>query len=313
MKRRNPKQYDLPDSPGTITATDLRRVGQETQLDVMRNWFHANYENPVNNTPYESAEGGYIYIWGGPYDPSEELEAEFSGIVPDKVIEELAQELSDIAWEWTGHPDSSDIDDFLFDSIASFTKHLETFKSNLLNIKQLLKTQVEESSQQCFRRLLYVNVITALETYLSDFFISTISSNPSFIRRFVEANPDFKVEKISISEIFKASEQLEQRVRTYLMDVVWHHLARVKPMFLETFGLEFPSGMSALFKAVLVRHDIVHRNGRTKDGRQHNLGEKDVTELITIAESFVMEIENSWQRAKSIKSQQAMADKPPDF
>ena len=65
VKRRKPRRYDLPNSEGTITATELRRAGRDTQLDVMRQWFDANYEDPVENTPYETAEGGYIYIWGG--------------------------------------------------------------------------------------------------------------------------------------------------------------------------------------------------------------------------------------------------------
>lgn len=299
MKRRKPRRYNRPDYEGTITASDLRRAGRDTQLNVMQQWFHANYENPVENTPYESAEGGYIYIWGGPYDPYEELEGEFGGVVPDKLINELAQDLRDISWEWTGRPDSSDIDDYLFDSIASFTKHLETFQSSIQDIKALLETNVGEPYQQCFRRLLYVNVITALETYLSDFFISSISGDHGLLRKFVEVNPDFKAEKIPISEVFKAAEEIEQRVKTYLMDVVWHHLARIKPMFLDTLGINLPSDMSALFKAVLVRHDIVHRNGRSKDGREHVLVEKDIADLLAIAESFVMEIESRWQQAKS--------------
>lgn len=313
MTRSKPRRYDLPDYNGTITASDLRRSGRTTQIEVMRNWFHANYEDPVENTPYETAEGGYIYIWGGPYDPYEELEAEFGEIVPDKVISELALELSDISSEWTGHPNGSDVDDYLFDSIASFTKHLESFQSSILNIKQLLKTQVDKSSEQCFRRLLYVNVITALETYLSDFFISSISSDHSLLRRFVETNPDFKAEKISISEVFKASEQIEKRVRTYLVDVVWHHLPRIKPMFLDTLGVEFPPDISGLFKAVLVRHDIVHRNGRAKDGHEHVLDEKDITDLLNIAESFALGIETRWQQANCNNSQPATSGDPPDF
>ena len=144
-----------------------------------------------------------------------------------------------------------------------------------------------------------MNVITALETYLSDFFISSISGDHGLLRKFVEANPDFKAEKIPISEVFKAAEEIEHRVKTYLMDVVWHHLARIKPMFLDTLGINFPSDMSALFKAVLVRHDIVHRNGRSKDGREHVLVEKDIADLLAIAESFAMEIESRWQQAKS--------------
>jgi len=34
---------------------------------MMADWFLANFENPAECTPYESAEGGYQWIWGGPY------------------------------------------------------------------------------------------------------------------------------------------------------------------------------------------------------------------------------------------------------
>src|SRR6185437_5627783 len=78
----------------------------------MKEWFLANYTDPVENTPYESAEGGYIFIWGGPYDPREELDTQFGGDVPDEIIQELADELTDIAPEWTGNPDDEAVDEY---------------------------------------------------------------------------------------------------------------------------------------------------------------------------------------------------------
>ena len=94
------------DGDGKITASELQQADRETQLEVMRNWFFSIYEDPVENTPYESAEGGYIYIWGGPYEASEKLADEFWGTVPDEVIDELVSELNDISWVWTKHPES---------------------------------------------------------------------------------------------------------------------------------------------------------------------------------------------------------------
>src|SRR5437879_3588111 len=132
MKRRKPHGYELPDGSGFLTSSELRRADRDTQLDVMRHWFYANYEDPVENTPYESAEGGYIYIWGGPYDPQEELDSEFGGHISDKVIAELADELRNISWEWTGHTDNQ-IDDYFIDSIAEFSEHLEAFKESIFN------------------------------------------------------------------------------------------------------------------------------------------------------------------------------------
>ena len=58
----------------------------------MLNWFHSNYENPVEHTPFESREGGYIYIWGGPFNAREELEDVFSDHVPKEALDDLISE-----------------------------------------------------------------------------------------------------------------------------------------------------------------------------------------------------------------------------
>ena len=89
-----------------ITSSELQQSDRETQLEVMRNWFFSIYEDPVENTPYESIEGGYIYIWSGPYEASEELADEFGGIVPDEIIDALVSELNEISWVWTNHPEA---------------------------------------------------------------------------------------------------------------------------------------------------------------------------------------------------------------
>lgn len=304
MHRRMPRRYDLPDFNDTITASKLKRARKDTQLDVMRTWFHANYENPVENTPYETAEGGYIYIWGGPYEPFEELEAEFGSTVPEKVIRELADELCAIAWEWTGHPEYDEVDDFLFKSIASTSEHHKSFEESITKVELLLALRVQAPGDQHLFRLLFVNVITAVETYLSDLFISAVDGDKALLRRFVETTPEFKSEKISVGEVFKAAEEIEKRARSYLMDVVWHHLNRVKPMFKDTLGLSFPDDMGGLFKAVLIRHDLVHRNGKTKGSGEHNISENNVRTLIEQARKFVVSIDTQWtDKSNGVDSQ----------
>jgi hypothetical protein len=55
----------------------LKSVDKELQVLAMREWFFARYEDPQNQTPYDSEEGQYIFIWGGPYDPRNELTDRF--------------------------------------------------------------------------------------------------------------------------------------------------------------------------------------------------------------------------------------------
>lgn len=61
--------------------------------EVIREWFLQNFENPAEHTPYESAEGGYQYIWGGPYETRDILEGAFTVPLSDELIEELVSSL----------------------------------------------------------------------------------------------------------------------------------------------------------------------------------------------------------------------------
>ena len=74
--RRKPEYYSLGNSEGSITASQLRRAKREIQRTAMQAWFYEHFESP-DTLPYDSSEGGYQWIWGGPYDPRQELEGEF--------------------------------------------------------------------------------------------------------------------------------------------------------------------------------------------------------------------------------------------
>jgi hypothetical protein len=264
----------------------------------MQTWFFENYEDPVENTPYESAEGGFQYIWGGPFDAHQELDAEFSGIVPDDLIQEFADKLSDIAAEWTSahheDEDSSDqFDNYLIGSIDVGSEHKAVFQSSISDILSLLGDSIA-ASRKCLYRLLYVNVITALECYLSDFLVSHIRADAKLLRKLVETTPAFKEQKITVSDVFQTMEVIEKRANSYLAGLVWHRLDRVSPLYENTLGVKLPSDLRALLSAIVVRHELVHRNGKKPDGTEHEISEADIMNLIKIADELVNHIEKEW-------------------
>jgi hypothetical protein len=99
-----PDGYDLSDEA-------LQAMSAEEQQEAMEAWFRLNYEDPAERTPYETAEGGYQWIWGGPYDAHEELGDRFGGIVPEDVIQELGNELSAAMPDWAPTAATDDIED----------------------------------------------------------------------------------------------------------------------------------------------------------------------------------------------------------
>lgn len=269
----------------------LSSADSETQLDVMEAWFRQNFEDPANRTPYESAEGGYIWIWGGPYDARDQLQNEFDGIVPENLIGQLAEELSTECWEWAPTPSADDFDSFLVHNISQITEYYHHFLWSIIDITQLLRMEVDDDVSSCFLRLLYANVITALETYLSDAFISSVLNRKELLRRYVECAPLFRNQKVCLSEVYTAYESIEQRVSSHLAEVAWHNLDRVKPMYRDTLGIEFPSDLGEVYRAILIRHDIVHRNGKTKSGDDIQILPEDVKKLIDEIERFVKHID----------------------
>jgi hypothetical protein len=61
----------------------------------------------------------------------------------------------------------------------------------------------EAAEYQCFLRLLSANMITALESYLSDRFKSSINADPALLRKLVEPTPEFQEPTILLSDIFQ--------------------------------------------------------------------------------------------------------------
>ncbi|MGO9572444.1 MAG: HEPN domain-containing protein [Desulfomonilaceae bacterium] len=281
------KSYYHPDYPHPLAREQVGTVGTNVQKDIMRHWFHAHFEDPVENTPYEGAEGGYIYIWGGPHDAQEVLGYEFGGIVPEAIIQELVEELESECTEWSGKPDDDDLEEYYYSVIASNTDFHRTFGLNLDNIGSLLELQVADHLEQPLMKVLYANTITALETFLSDAFINTVMDDSHLIRRLVENNPDFEARKFTLNEVFLKYDSIADEVKTYLLDIIWHNLAKVKEMYKATLGIDFPADSREIFKSILIRHDIVHRNGRTKEGNELVLSKDTIRSLLAEVRRFV--------------------------
>lgn len=246
----------------------------------MRTWFHQNYQDPVHECPYDGREGGYQYIHGGPYEASEELYDEFGGVIDDEIIQELADDLEAECSEWSGISKPEDYDDYLFDIVGTIEKPYEELMASIENLKSMLSIGLSGNQEQTMLKMVFTNTITVLEAYLSEYFIGRVESEPHSLRKFVESNKDFKQKKISLSEIFNEKDNIENYTKEYLVDLLWHNIPKIKVLFQNTLGVDFPDNSENLIKATHLRHDLVHRAGKTKEGQVINLTQEDVTSLI---------------------------------
>ncbi|MGN6150347.1 MAG: hypothetical protein ACTHPD_17575 [Rhizomicrobium sp.] len=80
--------------------SDLTDLPTEEAVQEITRWFFENFEDPAQNTPYESAEGGYQWIWGGPYDAREVIQDNFSETAPEDVLEAAIEVIQRYGDEW---------------------------------------------------------------------------------------------------------------------------------------------------------------------------------------------------------------------
>jgi hypothetical protein len=109
---REPRPFLEDGSQFGVSRTAFRRMRKAEKLELMIGWFHLNFEDPAQSTPYESAEGGYQWIWGGPYEARDELYSKFGDIVSESFIEEAVKEIeSDGIVDWAPVHTGDDYDE----------------------------------------------------------------------------------------------------------------------------------------------------------------------------------------------------------
>ncbi|MGE0108226.1 MAG: HEPN domain-containing protein [Bdellovibrionales bacterium] len=295
---RSKTRYTVPDTEGeTITPSRLKQLGKDRQIEIMRQWFFENYEDPVNRTPYESAEGGYIYIYGGPFEAQEELGGEFGGLVKDEFIDELADELNDISWEWTHTERPSDYDDF-YAVEATLDPDIpeDALQIRIEKIRELLeqKELIDSNLHTFLLMMIYSFSITTLECFLSDTFIRAIDASDVLKKKYVtEGKLKIPLAKlISMKDVKEAEEAVNLQIRATHLRTSYHDLETASRLYKKVLNVELSeiSSTDKLRDYVRKRHDFVHRGGKDEQGNEVTTSKEEVKELLDEIEKFCLEI-----------------------
>ena len=198
---------------------------------------------------------------------------------------------------WLSPHDLDDEEDYdyeeQFEAIIANKFFYDSFQNEISNVRQLNEIQLESPELLIvLKRQLYITAIGALETFLSETFINVTNENSDYFRNFVETYPNFKERKFQLNEIYGEYDKLQDTAKKEMLEVIYHNLAKVRNMYVSTFKIEFPD-ISELSKAVNTRHDLVHRNGKTKDGADVTVNKEIVTELLNQISNFVEHISKS--------------------
>lgn len=150
---------------------------------------------------------------------------------------------------------------------------------------------LNDGVKQFLYRLLYANVITSMETFLGETLKREVLSNENSLRKFVETYKPFKSISMNLSDLYVKKENMPAFVITTLRELLYHDLRKIKPIYRDALGIDL-GDIAELYKAVLVRHDLVHRNGKNHEGEDHTITEEMVRELQTKVKALMESVNN---------------------
>jgi hypothetical protein len=75
-----------------ISEDAFREMDEESQHELMLEWFRQNFEDPHNELPFKEG-GGNLFLWGGPFDAKEVMSDKFGHIVNESVADAIVTEI----------------------------------------------------------------------------------------------------------------------------------------------------------------------------------------------------------------------------
>ncbi len=173
----------------------------------------------------------------------------------------------------------------------SSQSQIGVFDTQIQSVTELLNVQVSDETQFSLLVMLHGHIVASVESYLASTFIHKVTNSEDLIRKLVETDPVFSKIKFTLKEIFEKQEGLKLTVATYLKDLIFHDLKKVKPMFKDVLDCDF-GDISWLFDAVKTRHHCVHRAGLDKDGNRVDISVDSIRKLIEGSNLLVHKVEN---------------------
>jgi hypothetical protein len=259
------------------------------QIELMRKWFLARFCDPAEETPYESREGGYIWVYGGPYDPREQLSDRFDGVADEDAIDELVAELYlEVGAEWA--PIGNDYDEDRFDlDLDTRDDPLMRLRLRLRQSLRVLDLQGDNEAMEQLARMVFSAAISTLEAYLWETIAYWATRKREVLKGIVKNIPELRDQPIKLGDVFDEHEGIEARVMLYLQNLVWHRFDKAAMLLRHGLGINPPS-FKPFKEALAKRHDIVHRSGHDTEGNAVVVTAQDARELAAAVEEFASKV-----------------------
>ena len=202
-------------------------------------------ECPHCHSPYNFE----ISAWEYPIGILNSKDAQSNGAVLEydvDVVQELEDEWDD-SWEYV------------------VPSTFDEFNATILELREMLHSDLALKSGT-FLKMVDAFAVTAMEAYLSGTLIKNVKENDNYLLNAAQKIDDLKNEKMFLYEVVQNPCGAKERILVKLYEFMYHNLPKIKCIYEAVFGIKIEDSLKDLMTVVHRRHDIIHRNGKDKDG-----------------------------------------------
>jgi len=194
-----------------------------------------------------------------------------------------------------------DYDEWLADEYLLWISSDEpwpVFERTYADIDNLLRAHGSAKGDAAINKMIYGHCFSMYEAFLGDTFVRFVCSSAENQDRFIADSSPARGVKITLGDLQKHRTQsvdtlVKLQITQIITSVSFHNLERVIALY-RIFGIDIFENDAArelLFEAVKHRHDCVHRNGYSRDGKRLDVYTADyvhkVAEQMAHSASFV--------------------------
>ena len=195
----------------------------------------------------------------------------------------------------------SNLQDFLWEQ-AEFEEELQWLKDNgssiihknfieeIGGLKDALNSVNLSVKPYMMYRMIYAHSVTLLEAFLGDTVKALVSESEDNFVRSMRVN-ELKEARYSLQFLAVNNVDARSLAIKELSEILYHNIPKVKKVFEVILNKKLALDISKVVQITKIRHDLVHRNGMTKDNDAIILTESDVLGAISEIEVFSNELQ----------------------
>lgn len=172
------------------------------------------------------------------------------------------------------------------------------FFYELNSLKEMATESLNESKNIAFLscsnliiKMAFAYAVTLLEAFLGDTLKALITEREDFLHNALRNVDEISKAKYTLSELSESGSNISDLAVKQVNEILFHNIPKVKVVYEQVLGVKLEIDLSKVSKITSLRHDIVHRNGYSKDKKPLNLNAQDLYQAIDDIKVFATSLQ----------------------